>query len=95
MLDPCFGRGFSFIMKWTITTLLRDGVKGTEEDVVHKALLHLGYDEITSMKMGQSFYLTLNDETTKEEQLEKIKEMCKKTLVNIILYDFKVELYNE
>ncbi len=50
MLDPCFGRGFSFIMKWTITTLLRDGVKGTEEEVVHKALLHLGYDEIISMK---------------------------------------------
>ena len=47
------------------------------------------------MKMGQSFYITLNDETTKEEQLEKIKEMCKKTLVNTILYDFKVELYNE
>jgi len=81
-------------MKWTITTLLRDGVKGTEEEVVHKALKHLGYDEIISMKMGKSIYLTLKDDTTKEEQLKTIDEMCKKTLVNTILYDYKVVPYN-
>ncbi len=82
-------------MKWTITTLLRDGVKGTEEEVVHQALLHLGYNEIISMKMGQSFYLKLSDELSKEEQMKKVEEMCNKTLVNTILYDFKVEPYNE
>jgi len=82
-------------MKWQITTLLREGVKGTEEEVVHKALLHLGYDEIISMKMGQSFYITLNDELSEDEQKSKIEEMCNRQLVNTILYDFKVELYNE
>ncbi len=82
-------------MKWTVTSLLRDGVKGTEEDVVHKALLQLGYDEIISMKMGKAIYLTISDELSEAEQIDKVKEMCNKTLINTILYDFKVEPYNE
>ena len=95
MLDPCFGRGFSFIMKWQVTTLLRDGVKGTEEEVVGNALIHLGYKEIKSCKMGQLFILFLEDNETEEEQRNRVVEMCNKQLVNTILYDFKVEPYNE
>ncbi len=73
-------------MKCQVTTLLRDGVKGSEEEVVKQALLQLGYNEITGLKMGQSFYLTLDDNTTKE----KIEEMCNRVLVNTILYNFKI-----
>jgi phosphoribosylformylglycinamidine synthase len=73
-------------LKCQVTTLLRDGVKGSEEEVVKQALLQLGYNEITGLKMGQSFYLTLDDNTTKE----KIEEMCNRVLVNTILYNFKI-----
>ncbi len=73
-------------MKCQVTTLLRDGVKGSEEEVVKQALLQLGYNEITGLKMGQTFYLTLDDNTTKE----KIEEMCNRVLVNTILYNFKI-----
>ncbi len=82
-------------MKWTITTLLRDGVKGTEEEVVKKCLLQLGYNEIQSLKMGQSFYLTLDDNLTEQEQIEKVTEMCNRQLVNTILYDFIIKPYGE
>jgi phosphoribosylformylglycinamidine synthase len=73
-------------LKCQVTTLLRDGVKGSEEEVVKQALLQLGYNEITGLKMGQTFYLTLDDNTTKE----KIEEMCNRVLVNTILYNFKI-----
>ena len=82
-------------MKWKVTTLLRDGVKGTEEEVVKEALLQLGYKEITSCKMGQLFLLNLQDGVSQEVQKKKVEEMCNKQLVNTILYDFKVEPYNE
>ena len=80
-------------MKWQVTTLLRDGVKGTEEEVVGNALIQLGYKEITSCKMGQLFILNLKDDETEEQQRAKVKEMCEKQIVNTILYDFFIEPY--
>ena len=80
-------------MKWQVTTLLRDGVKGTEEEVVGNALIQLGYKEITSCKMGQLFILNLKDDETEEQQRAKVKEMCERQIVNTILYDFFIEPY--
>lgn len=82
-------------MKWQVTSLLRDGVKGTEEEVVGNALIQLGYKEITSCKMGKLIILELDDRETEEEQRSKVVEMCNKQMINTILYDFKVEPYNE
>ena len=82
-------------MKWKVTTLLREGVKGTEEEVVKNALIQLGYEEITSCKMGQLIILFLQDDISEVEQRKRVEEMCNKQLVNTILYDFKVEPYNE
>ena len=80
-------------MKWQVTTLLRDGVKGTEEEVVGNALIQLGYKEITSCKMGKLVILNLKDDETEEQQRAKVKEMCEKQIVNTILYDFFIEPY--
>ena len=55
-------------MKWQVTTLLREGVKGTEEEVVKNALIQLGYEEITSCKMGQLIILFLQDDISEVEQ---------------------------
>lgn len=81
-------------MKWIITSLLREGVKGTEEEVVGNALKQLGYNEIKSCKMGKLVILTLKDDQPEDVQREKVVEMCKKQIINTILYDFKVEPYN-
>ena len=80
-------------MKWQVTTLLRDGVKGTEEEVVGNALIQLGYKEIKSCKMGKLVILNLKDDETEEQQRAKVKEMCEKQIVNTILYDFFIEPY--
>jgi len=80
-------------VKWQVTTLLRDGVKGTEEEVVGNALIQLGYKEIKSCKMGKLVILNLKDDETEEQQRAKVKEMCEKQIVNTILYDFFIEPY--
>ena len=82
-------------MKWKVTSLLREGVKGTEEEVVGNALIQLGYTEIKSCKMGKLVILTLKDDEPEDDQRERVVEMCKKQIINTILYDFKVEPYNE
>ena len=45
--------------------------------------------------MGQLFILFLQDDVSEVEQRKRVEEMCNKQLVNTILYDFKVEPYNE
>lgn len=69
-------------------------MKGTEEEVVGNALKQLGYNEIKSCKMGKLVILTLKDDQPEDVQREKVVEMCKKQIINTILYDFKVEPYN-
>ena len=73
----------------------RIGSGKTEEEVVKNALIQLGYEEITSCKMGQLFILFLQDDVSEVEQRKRVEEMCNNQIVNTILYDFKVEPYNE
>ncbi len=82
-------------MKWTITTLLRPGVKGSDEGVVLNCLHDLGFNEASELRIGKAFYIDLDDKLTEDEQREKIDKMCKELLVNTILYNYKVEKYSE
>ena len=79
-------------MKWEVTSLLRDGIKGSEQEVIMKALIQLGYNEIQEVLYGAVYNLTLDDKMSEDEQREKVKEMCKKTIINTNLYDFKIKL---
>jgi phosphoribosylformylglycinamidine synthase PurS subunit len=82
-------------MKWEVTSLLRDGVKGSEQEVIMKALLQLGYKEIQEVLYGSSYILTLDDTLSEDDQYIQVKEMCSRVIVNTNLYDFKVELKDE
>ena len=82
-------------LKWEVTSLLRDGIKGSEQEVIMKALIQLGYSEIQEVLYGAVYNLTLDDKMSEDEQRSKVEEMCKKQIINTNLYDFKVELKNE
>ena len=82
-------------LKWEVTSLLRDGVKGSEQEVIMKALIHLGYTEIKEVLYGACYFLTLDDKMSEDEQRAKVKEMCEKQMVNTNLYDFKIKLIEE
>ena len=82
-------------LKWEVTSLLRAGIKGSEQEVIMKALIQLGYNEIQEVLYGAVYNLTLDDKMSEDEQREKVKEMCKKTIINTNLYDFKIKLIEE
>ena len=82
-------------MKWEVTSLLRDGIKGGEQEVIMKALLQLGYNEIKEVLYGAVYNLTLDDNQSEEEQRNRITEMCKKNMINTNLYDFNIKLVKE
>ena len=82
-------------MKWEVTSLLRDGIKGSEQEVIMKALIQLGFQEITEVLYGAVYNLTLDDTLSEDEQRKKVSEMCKQSIVNTNLYDFKIKRIEE
>ncbi len=82
-------------MKWEVTSLLRDGVKGNAQEVIRKALLQLGYNEVQEVLYGSVHTLTLDNKMSENDQREKVEEMCKKQLINTNLYDFNIRLIEE
>jgi phosphoribosylformylglycinamidine synthase PurS subunit len=82
-------------MKWEVTSLLRDGVKGNAQEVIRKALLQLGYNEVQEVLYGSVHTLKLDNKMSENVQREKVEEMCKKQLINTNLYDFNIRLIEE
>ena len=82
-------------MKWEVTSLLRDGIKGSEQEVIMKALIQLGFEEITEVLYGAVYNLTLDDSMSEDEQRLRINEMCSTNIINTNLYNFKIKLIEE
>ncbi len=82
-------------LKWEVTSLLRDGIKGSEQEVIMKALIQLGFEEITEVLYGAVYNLTLDDSMSEDEQRLRINEMCSTNIINTNLYNFKIKLIEE
>lgn len=57
--------------------------------VVENTLVNMGMNNLKSVRQGKYFQIEVDekDQTTAEA---KIKEMCNKLLVNLIIEDFKI-----
>lgn len=60
-----------------------------------KALIQLGFEEITEVLYGAVYNLTLDDKMSEDEQRLRINEMCSTNIINTNLYDFKIKLIEE
>ena len=73
-----------------IKTKLREGIKDIEGEVIQKKLgLQSGIKEI---KVGQIFYVDIDDDVANELGTEGIENFVKEIFVNDLLYD--CEIYN-
>lgn len=73
-----------------IKTKLREGIKDIEGEVIQKKLgLQSGIKEI---KVGQIFYVNIDDDVANELGTEGIENFVKEIFVNDLLYD--CEIYN-
>ena len=70
------------MVKFKITTKLRDGIKDIEGDTIEQKLKQDGWP-VENVKVGQVFYLEANNSIT-------VRDMCEQILVNTLLYDFDI-----
>ena len=79
-------------MKVEVTTRYRDGVKGIAGSTVQRVLSQdLGFPAVKEVWIGDLFELEYPDELG----LEYAHEMCKKELVNMVLFNYNIRIVEE
>ena len=78
-------------MKISATVTLKKDVLDPQGKVVSQTLKNMGYNDVVSVRQGKYFEIELN-EMNKEKAKEKVEEICKKLLTNIIIEDYIINL---
>ena len=76
-------------MKFSVTVSLKKDVLDPQGKVVQNTLNNLGMTNVISIRQGKYFEIDIN-ENDKDVAEKKIKEMCEKLLVNLIIEDYKI-----
>ena len=76
-------------MKFSVTITLKKDVLDPQGKVVLNTLQSLGIENIKGIRQGKYFEIVLNESDQKIAE-EKVNEMCKKLLANLIIEDYKI-----
>ena len=76
-------------MKFSVTVTLKKDVLDPQGKVVQQTLQGMGMKTLKDLRQGKYFEININEKDEKRAK-DKIEEMCKKLLVNLIIEDFKV-----
>ena len=77
-------------LKFSVTVTLKKDVLDPQGKVVQNTLIDLGMNNLKSIRQGKYFEIEIN-ENDQEKAENKINDMCKKLLVNLIIEDFKIK----
>ena len=76
-------------MKFSVTVTLKKDVLDPQGKVVQDTLMNLGMDNLKSIRQGKFFEIEI-DEKNQDIAQQKVDEMCKKLLVNLIIEEYKI-----
>ena len=76
-------------MKFSVKVTLKKDVLDPQGKVVAQTLQNMGMNTLKNIRQGKYFEIEIN-ENNEAKAKEKIEEMCKKLLVNLIIEDFKI-----
>tara|TARA_B100000035_G_scaffold275042_1_gene251809 strand:+ start:260 stop:499 length:240 start_codon:yes stop_codon:yes gene_type:complete len=76
-------------LKFSVTVTLKKDVLDPQGKVVQNTLLNMGMESLQNIRQGKYFEIEINDKDDVSAK-QKIDEMCKKLLVNLIIEDYKI-----
>ena len=76
-------------MKFSVTVTLKKDVLDPQGKVVQNTLMNLGMDNLKSIRQGKFFEIEI-DEKNQDIAQQRVDEMCKKLLVNLIIEEYKI-----
>jgi len=76
-------------LKFSIKVTLKKDVLDPQGKVVQQTLQNMGMNTLKNLRQGKYFEIEIN-ENNEDRAKNKIEEMCKKLLVNLIIEDFVI-----
>ena len=76
-------------MKFSIKVTLKNDVLDPQGKVVQQTLQGMGMNTLKNLRQGKYFEIEIN-ENNEDKAKNKIEDMCKKLLVNLIIEDFEI-----
>ena len=76
-------------MKFSVTVTIKKDLLDPQGKVVQNTLMNLGMDNLKSIRQGKFFEIEI-DEKNQDIAQQKVDEMCKKLLVNLIIEEYKI-----
>ena len=76
-------------LKFSVTVTLKKDVLDPQGKVVENTLISMGMSNLKGIRQGKFFEIEV-DENDQKKAEEKVKEMCEKLLVNLIIENYQI-----
>jgi phosphoribosylformylglycinamidine synthase PurS subunit len=79
-------------LRFSVKVTLKKNVLDPQGKVVQQTLQNMGMDTLENLRQGKYFEIDIK-ESDEIKAKEKIVDMCKKLLVNLIIEDFEISKF--
>tara|TARA_B100000575_G_C22934093_1_gene541129 strand:- start:106 stop:348 length:243 start_codon:yes stop_codon:yes gene_type:complete len=76
-------------MKISVVITLKKDVLDPQGKVIHQTLDGMGFHDVSEVRQGKYFEINIKETDTKKAK-EKVEDMCKKLLANLVIEDYKI-----
>ena len=76
-------------MKISVIITLKKDVLDPQGKVIHQTLDGMGFNDINEVRQGKFFEIDTKESDPKKAK-DKVEEMCKKLLANLVIENYKI-----
>ena len=76
-------------MKISVVITLKKDVLDPQGKVIHQTLDGMGFNNVNGVRQGKYFEIDIKEDDPNKAK-NKVEEMCKKLLANLVIEDFKI-----
>ena len=76
-------------MRISVIITLKKDVLDPQGKVIHQALDGMGFNDVNEVRQGKYFEIDTK-ETDPKKAKDKVEEMCKKLLANLVIENYKI-----
>ena len=76
-------------MKIKVIVTLKKSVLDPQGTVIQQTLDGMGFNNVNNIRQGKFFEIDIGEKDQKKAE-EKVEDMCKKLLANLVIEDYKI-----
>ena len=76
-------------MKVSVVITLKKDVLDPQGKIIHQTLDDMGFSDVKEVRQGKYFEINIKENDKKKSE-EKVEDMCKKLLANLVIEDYKI-----